>query len=677
MLRCIFLLALLALGSVRGQGAPALLTDIGAVRRLLPEEARQHIPVRLEATVTFHDPETGSLFVNDGTGDIFVRTTPGKAPTRALAPGERFQLGGTISPGGFLPQVELDSLRELGPGTLPPPRRIGGADLFDPSLDCAWVEIMAVVKGTTIDRFGALYFDLEVEGYSVQVHVSRGEKFKSPPWNLLERRVRVRCVVATLSNDERQMSARRLFLPRLEEMVAEEEAPSLTQAPLRLTTELLHAHSPPRELVKLEGMVTMVEPGRGLTLRDGAGSLLVRTAQPLELAEGDLVAAFGFAFTDAHRPQLRAVEVRRLRAGSGAVPQSFDSKPPYPSRLHQELVALEARLIDAMPSREGLTLLCAADSGERFEARLLGATVPRLLQPASRLHLTGICTLLPLDPRSRYSQTSRWEMQLRRPEDIRLVKAPPWLTPRRAAWLVGGLLAAASLAVLWVALLRRQVQNQSAVIRQQASREATLEERQRIARELHDTLEQDLMGVNMLLDLTAQQVEANGSGAGRHLGLARQLLRRSRAESHSTIRDLRSVALDQLGLPGAMEEGLQPIAAAAGVAFNLEVSGTRRRLPAVTEHHLLRVAHEGVSNTVKHAAASQITVQLDYTLSTVRLEIRDNGRGGAPDGPAENSPGFGLHSISERANKLGAALQIDSPLGEGTRLRLTVPVPES
>lgn len=201
---------------------------------------------------------------------------------------------------------------------------------------------------------------------------------------------------------------------------------------------------------------------------------------------------------------------------------------------------------------------------------------------------------------------------------------------------------------------------------------ATLDERQRIARELHDTLEQDLMGVTLLLDDTAERLE-NGD-AGEPLNIARRLLRRSREESRSTIRDLRSVALEQLGLPAAIEDTLQPIAAAARLPLKFTTTGEPRKLPTLVESSLLRIAHEALSNVVKHARADHAEIHLEYTAADVRLTITDHGAGFVPGDVDARAGHFGLQGIRERVNKISGTLQIDSHPGTGTAIRITVPL---
>lgn len=381
-------------------GAQTRITPIGELRALNPEAARTFGGVTMEAVTTYYDPAIRTFFVQDGTGGIFVNIAADRAPLPAPQPGDRFRLHGTVSPGDFLPMLDLSRLEPLGSGPPPAPRLIAGQELQNPELDCAWVEVEAMVQATSLGQYGSLVLDLRVDGIPVTAHLPTEAKFTSQPWHLQQRRVRVRGVVATWFNDERQMCGRRLFLPRLENVIPEQPVSQDFDVPLRLTTELLRAGSTAGEKVRVRGIVTMTDPGTGLTLRDEAGSLLVNTAQQLELKPGDQVEIHGYPSMAHFRPRLQAVEVQRVEKGATVDPLPFDCRPPYPSRWHQELVTLEVNLIDLIPSREITTLLCSADSGERFEARLAG-TLPTDLGPASRVRLTGICGLIPPGPRSR------------------------------------------------------------------------------------------------------------------------------------------------------------------------------------------------------------------------------------------------------------------------------------
>ena len=182
------------------------------------------------------------------------------------------------------------------------------------------------------------------------------------------------------------------------------------------------------------------------------------------------------------------------------------------------------------------------------------------------------------------------------------------------------------------------------------------------------------MGVTLLLDDTAERLNGGAPQAVEPLSIARHLLRRSREESRSTIRDLRSVSLEQLGLPAAIEDTLQPIATAAHLAFTFSTEGETRKLPALVEASLLRIAHEGLSNAAKHANASRVTSRLEYAAKEVRLEVSDDGESFAPGEVDARAGHFGLQGIRERVNKIGGTVRIASQPGRGTTLRVTVPI---
>ena len=474
------------------------------------------------------------------------------------------------------------------------------------SLVSLWVEFRAVVKATSVDIYSGLYFDLLVDGWRMKAYVSRGDQFKTPPWDLLERTVREQCAVGTRFNDQRQMCGRILSIPGLSYITPIDAGPRVEMVPLLRSTELLIVTAPRREKACLRGVVTSIRPGSGFTLRDAGGSIRVQTGQPLAFGVGAVVKALGYPELAEFRPLFNAIEARQLEPGPPPAPVPLDVTAERHPREQQELVTLDARLVEVLRNPGRTTLFYTAAGGVKFEA-LAAEALPTDLEPGSLLRLTGICNLFRSDTRG--YRAERFQLLLRSPADLAVTARPSWWTAPSIGWLAIGIGGLACLTSLWVFLLQKQIRAQANVIEGQARLTATLDERQRIARELHDTLEQDLMGVTLLLDDTAEHLNGDSPQASGPLTIARRLLRRSREESRSTIRDLRSVALEQLGLPAAIENTLQPIAAAAKLAFTFSCEGEPRKLTVLTESSLLRIAHEGVSNAVKHARASRVAVR--------------------------------------------------------------------
>lgn len=199
------------------------------------------------------------------------------------------------------------------------------------------------------------------------------------------------------------------------------------------------------------------------------------------------------------------------------------------------------------------------------------------------------------------------------------------------------------------------------------------EERNRLAREIHDTLAQGLSAIALQLE-TADALLGTDADPARVSGAVRRALELARAnldEARRSVLDLRAAPLEGRTLAEALE-ALAREASSSGVDVRVECLGAARPLPARFEVGLYRIAQEAIANAVRHAGAARVDVELAIAPSEVRLAVRDDGRGFEP---AEASAGrFGLIGMSERARLLGGALRIDSALGDGARLDVTLPL---
>jgi signal transduction histidine kinase len=288
------------------------------------------------------------------------------------------------------------------------------------------------------------------------------------------------------------------------------------------------------------------------------------------------------------------------------------------------------------------------------------------------LRLTGICELTNTQPLAANLLADGFRIQLRDAADISIIRRTPWWTLPRLLWVLAAVAMLALVALAWVAQLRRHVEMQTKIISKQIEQTAVKDERQRVARELHDTIEQELAGLSIQLGNARQRLARSPGEADHALELAQRMLRHCRMEARTSIRDLRSVALDQDGLAGALGEILAPFAAECGAEFVFEVDGEARGPTGAIALHLLRIAQEAVANAARHASPREIRVRLEYTAETLVLEIRDDGRGFDQSAPAPRGH-FGVLGIRERANKLQATATITSTPGAGTVVRVVVP----
>lgn len=210
-------------------------------------------------------------------------------------------------------------------------------------------------------------------------------------------------------------------------------------------------------------------------------------------------------------------------------------------------------------------------------------------------------------------------------------------------------------------------------LRQETETSATLAERNRLAGEIHDSLEQGFTGLALQLETTAgfancpPEVKAG-------LATALNMVTFGRNELRHVVRDLHSAMLDTADLPTALRHMVAQVAPDSHSAV-VVVQGTPRKLGPSTEHHLLRIAQEAITNAVKHAAALQLTVTLAFNERDVQLTIADNGCGFDPStAQLQIHAHFGLPGMRSRARMIEAVLEITSRPGAGTCIALRVPL---
>lgn len=200
---------------------------------------------------------------------------------------------------------------------------------------------------------------------------------------------------------------------------------------------------------------------------------------------------------------------------------------------------------------------------------------------------------------------------------------------------------------------------------------ATLEERSRLARELHDSVTQSMYSVTLLAEAAARLLLAGDhvTAAG-HLRELRDTAQESLREMRLLIFELRPVALEKDGLAGALRTRLEAVEARSGIKTDLVVEGTET-LPFAVKSELYHIAQEALNNVLKHAHASRVQIHLRFSDLLTCLEVSDDGAGFDPD-RASSCGGLGLAGITERVQKIGGRLQIESAQSRGTRVRVAL-----
>jgi two-component system sensor histidine kinase DegS len=208
--------------------------------------------------------------------------------------------------------------------------------------------------------------------------------------------------------------------------------------------------------------------------------------------------------------------------------------------------------------------------------------------------------------------------------------------------------------------------------------EAQEEERQRVAREIHDGPAQSMANVVMRAEYCLKLLEKNPGKLREELVALQTIARDSLQDTRKIIFDLRPMALDDLGLAAALKKFVANYKDQYGLPVEYQYFGPRRRLPEAVEVALFRIVQEGLNNIYKHAHASSASVKLEVLPDKVNLVIRDNGRGFNVQKVLKdrNRKGYGLLGIKERVQLLKGEMEIVSAPGKGTTLMVNISLPE-
>jgi PAS domain S-box-containing protein len=197
---------------------------------------------------------------------------------------------------------------------------------------------------------------------------------------------------------------------------------------------------------------------------------------------------------------------------------------------------------------------------------------------------------------------------------------------------------------------------------------AVMEERNRIAREIHDTLAQAFTAIVVQLEAAQDVLITSRSKANSHIMQARRLAQKSLAEARRSVWELRPHQLERGGLTVGVKR-LADEAKHAGVSIQYKIKGKPQMIPQKIERNLLRISQEALTNTIRHADASEVLIQVTFRPRTIQLLFQDNGKGFN----LKSIPkGFGLIGMRERANEINSNLTLSSKRGKGTRIVVDV-----
>lgn len=595
---------------------------------------------------------------------------------------------GVSDKGHYAPTVKAPVIRVLGKAQMPVPRQVSIDQLFTGLEDGQWIEVVGVVRSFSVFKVldGRCYLNLAINGQRIVTYVQNLNEAGAA--KLVNSTVRLRGVCYSRYNMKRQLRVPWLAVSSLADIVVEK--PPFQQPKEVSIASLAQFNSIGSygNLVKVRGVVTLQKPNGTLFIQNQGFGLYVQAAQPTGVAPGDHVVVSGYSALGDYVPILEDATVQFLAHGvpPSPIPAHIETLLDAPEDFDGLLVRLRANLMNLVESGGQQTLVLQSSNSiftatsvrfdERFKSLKLGSLVSLtgvfVAKPSDKW-VPGVAQ--PLDepaPRISPSPPESIQILMRSYADIGVIHQPSWWTLPRLIWMlcIMSLVLLAGLA--WAVMLNRRVRQQTRIIQQKVWHESMLEERDRIAREFHDTLEQELAAINIQLGTVKAQFHESPQVAFQQLELARNMTLYSLSEARRSVWDLRSHLLENSNLATALEEMATPLSANSGIQITVQSSGTPEKLPALIEHNLLRIAQEALSNAFKHSAASKIVVSLNYKAKQVQLGIRDDGAGfDTKTAGAANGGHFGLFFMRERAEKIGAHFSITTHPGHGTEIIVT------
>lgn len=694
---CAPVLFFLSAAASRAAGAAPLvenhlsaLTNVLQIRLLTPNEAQKGFPVRLRGVVTYCDPRSNDLFVQDTTAGIYVVLDTNVCDK--LAAGQSVEIAGTTDIGDFAPVVRAVAVRLTGQAPLPMPHQVTMNELFTGKEDSQRIEVSGGVRSATV-LAERKYLNLAMDGQRLRVSIQNLDRSNATELisKYIGTTVRVRGVCYSRYNTLGQFCLPWVAVSSLDDVVVESPPPDSPGMVSIANLARFNSSGYYGNRVKVIGVVTLQKDDGAVFIQDNGKGLCVLLAQPTALTPGDRVTVSGYTALGDYIPILEDATVEVLRHGDAPAPIAVDLKSLLgsPETYDYVLVRVEANLINLINGPGQQTLVLEASNSvmtaDIANGQANGTGIS--LRNGSQLGLTGIFIaqsplkwipgFTPSRERSGsnpfYFPPESVQILLRAEGDIVVLHHPPWWTLARLLWVVGVMMLVLLVGLAWGMALDRRVRWQTKIIAEKVRREGVIEERDRIAREFHDTLEQELVAITMQLDTIKAQSAGASPTEQRHLEQACSMSRRSLSEARRSVWALRSHLLENCTLEAALKEIADPLFHEMGIEVFVTQTGIPRKLPVLTEHNLLRIGQEGLANAFKHSRAKKINVSIAYEPTSVRLAISDDGIGF--DVSAANSPRrghFGLLDMRERAEKIGGTFSLASQRSGGTDLVITV-----
>ncbi|MDA7921360.1 sensor histidine kinase [Verrucomicrobiales bacterium] len=659
---CLFVVATTSAWAADGPESLRPLRSIDAIRKLSYEEARMAPPVILRVTVTSH--LSAGFDGQDNTGGMFFEVSGDQIPRLS----ESVEIYGNVTGGFYGPYVVVDEIKRHGGTGMPRPLNFRPDFIQTGIGDNRWIEIEGLLVSVDFDEeFRSAGQGLLVTGendLTIRFRNQQSEFDVKRLERMVGSWVKLRGTGAPLFNDRRQRIGSDIVCSSHKNVELVEQQKKIPEVTLDEIGRWDSKRTKPG-LVQTVAKVTLVEDARTLVAQSGEFGARVQTLQPHEVTLGDEIVFTGLPKTEGFFVGLRYASLAAAEEQTDPV-EAIADPDPFSRSQAMRLVKVKGRLIEQQGRLLSLQL----------EEQILPVRLPKELEAeslptiGSEIEVTGV-KLVDADERGQLRSVT---LAARSGADIDILQIPSWWTPQRYFIAILALLAVFILSLFWTLALKRRVEKQTALIESQLVSNAALEERNRIARELHDTLSQGFSGVGYQLASVKNHIESDPEKAKDKLDLARQMVEHSLAEARDSLSGLRiPAAADSLNFPDTTIAIARERCEEAELRLIVHhtLGAERLTLDAETAYACHRILLEAVMNAIRHSGGDSIGIATGKTDEELVFCVSDNGHGFDP--AIKPAGHFGILGMQERAKEIEAALSVETS-DEGTRLNLTLPI---
>ncbi len=630
------------------------------------EGASHGEPAQIRGVVT-RSTDYG-LVVQDRTAGIYIAYQH----PEAFASGDEVEVEGVVDPGLFAPTIKAQSIRKLGRAPLPRPKEVTFKQLSTGDETSQYVSITGTVRsaGLRATSVGAERFWLQIAMADGFVYVSLPKEDADAGSELVDAVVRVDGAASSTRFHNRQINAPTLYVAGMQSIAVLHPPPrNLFAVPLTPISRLMQYRSGTDyyHRVRVAGTVTYFRATESLILEDGGRALFVTTAQAPDIKLGDRVEAVGFPALGDSGPILEDAVLRDIARGKQLQPTPVTIADLSSGSFNYNLVSTEGRFLRRVqePYREVLLLqdkstLLLAELTEPENSNAL-----QNLQDGSVIRISGISIV---DITGTWNtggpgaSSVRYRVLLRSSNDVQVIQPPSWWTVLHVIYI------AALFGVLMLLFVGLEIYSRIERWRLQA----VLDERERLAYEIHDTLAQSFAGIGFQLEAIRNATPTELAGLTKQVDRARELARHSHKEARRSIEPLGPEPSEQIDLLLSLETSARKMVEGGAVEVVTTSVGKPRLIPPEITASLLRIGQEAIANAIRHANPSHLEISVSYEKHFVRLAVRDNGCGFVKSG---DLIGFGLRGMRKRSASLSAKLEIFSQPGEGTCVEVAAPLP--